>query len=358
MKLPYRVGDSCDVPLGDGRVARARIVAQAHHLVDLAIEGGERDVLVLRTTDRALVLQRWHRRGRGQPSVEATVPRFARIVGPAHAERLAARALGVALAAEAPLVVRAVHAFADLGATLAAIPGDAMLVLSATLAHAQLAALEAWFATHPHATLRLDGAGAQHVATVASWRLGRLVVAGNVSLERVRAPHVRRLDVLVPCASAQVVRAFPALESLRVSALRADVDIAALAELEALRALDCAHVRLVTPTALARLRTLRALRIAGVIAPPPSETIAALALRTLAIEAQSTYGSLHAIVACEHLEELELRELWQFAIDDVAFVHGMRSLVRVEIDIGGRRKNVELYRRATWAHPWPFAFVR
>jgi hypothetical protein len=30
------------------------------------------------------------------------------------------------------------------------------------------------------------------------------------------------------------------------------------------------------------------------------------------------------------------------------------ALIRAEIDIGGRRKNVELYRRAHWAHPWPF----
>jgi hypothetical protein len=31
--------------------------------------------------------------------------------------------------------------------------------------------------------------------------------------------------------------------------------------------------------------------------------------------------------------------------------------VRAEIDIGGRRKNVELNRRARWAYPWPLELI-
>ncbi len=359
MKLPYRVGDSCALPLGDGRRTRARIVGHVHHLVDLAIEDASgRDVLVVRTTDRALVLQRWQRIARANAQVDTAVPRHPRIVGPAHAERLAARALGAAIPDERPLAVRMLHRHTDLGPLLGALSGDAMLVLSEPLAPAALALLRAWCEAHPSATIRLDGEGATQLADVASWPVSRVVLAGEVSLAGITAPRVRWLDLLVPLATAAVVDAFPELTSLRASALRAELDVAALARLHALRALDCSHVRLRGADALPRLRALRALRVASVEQPPSPEAIAALPLHALAIEAQGTLGDLRALARCAALQELELRELWQFAIEDVTFVHEMRALQRVEIDIGGRRKNVELYRRASWAYPWPFAYSR
>ncbi|MDE2481301.1 MAG: hypothetical protein KGN02_03825 [bacterium] len=356
MKLPYRVGDSCGLPLGDGAIARARIVAHQHHLVDVAIEDARgRDVLVLRTTDRALVLQRWRRIGRGEPHADERVPRHARIVGPAHAERLAARALAGETVDEPPRVVRMLQPHDDVAAVLAVLPGDAMLALGEPLAAHARAALHAWFAAHPLASLRLHGeAASAHLAEATTWGVTRLVLAGDASLAHLHAPHVRALDVQVPCDAAEIARAFPLLESLRIGALRAEVDIAALAPLERLRLLDLSHVALHRSDALVRLERLRALRIAHVTAPPAAATVAALALERLAIEAQGTLDDLRALARCTSLRELALRELWQFAIEDVTFVHDMRALVRVEIDIGGRRKNVELYRRADWAYPRPF----
>ena len=54
MKLPYRVGDSFTMPIGDGSTVEARIVAHDHHTVVIAVSD-----LVLRVSDRALVLHRW-----------------------------------------------------------------------------------------------------------------------------------------------------------------------------------------------------------------------------------------------------------------------------------------------------------
>ncbi len=53
------------------------------------------------------------------------------------------------------------------------------------------------------------------------------------------------------------------------------------------------------------------------------------------------------------LEQLELLDLWQLELGDVMPLCELPHLVRAQIDVGGRRKNVELYRRAAWAYPWP-----
>ncbi len=59
----------------------------------------------------------------------------------------------------------------------------------------------------------------------------------------------------------------------------------------------------------------------------------------------------------QKLEQLELDGLWQFDVPDVEPLLAMPALVRAKVDIGGRRKNVELYKRARWAYPWPFESV-
>jgi hypothetical protein len=56
----------------------------------------------------------------------------------------------------------------------------------------------------------------------------------------------------------------------------------------------------------------------------------------------------------KELAQLELLGFWHWNLSDAMPLTERRQLVRAEIDIGGRRKNVELYRRARWAYPWPF----
>ncbi len=354
MKLPYRVGDSFALPLGDGRTANARIVGHAHHLVEIAIAGpDERDAFRLRTTDRALVLQRWRKTGHGDAAVDPSLPRAERIVGPALAERLAAERFGILAATDARVRVRALHAHDDAAAVLTELPDDACVTLLDRLEPRALAQLCAWFADRPRATLRLDDGAAAHLAEIAAWPLARLALAGNCVLEGIVAPAVRRLDVQAPLTTTAIARAFPSLRALRIGALRAEVDIAALAACGALELLDCSHVRLRNADAVPACTQLRALRLAHTSSPPNAATIARLPLRALALEAQSTLGDLAPLARIASLEQLELRELWQYDIEDVAFVHAMPALLRAEIDIGGRRKNVELYRRAAWAYPWP-----
>jgi hypothetical protein len=97
---------------------------------------------------------------------------------------------------------------------------------------------------------------------------------------------------------------------------------------------------------------LRLARIAGV------RSIDALAgradLRVLSLAGLVHVDSVASIATLPNLESLELTGMWQFAVEDVAFVEHLPSLRRLRLDIGGRRKNVELYRRRSLAEPLPF----
>ncbi len=121
-----------------------------------------------------------------------------------------------------------------------------------------------------------------------------------------------------------------------------------------LEALDCSGIAL---TSLEFPRTLRALRLARVTTPVDLRTLAALPLHTLALEQLREVRGVEALAGWASLEQLEMLGFWQLELDDVMPVVQLQGLVRAEIDIGGRRKNVELYRRAGWAYPWPFELL-
>jgi hypothetical protein len=120
-----------------------------------------------------------------------------------------------------------------------------------------------------------------------------------------------------------------------------------------LEALDCSGVAL---TSLDFPQSLRALRLAWIATPVDVRELAALPLRTLALEHLREARGIESLTHFESLEQLELLGFWQFELNDVMPLVQLPHLVRAEIDIGGRRKNVELYRRASWAYPWPFIF--
>jgi hypothetical protein len=250
VKLPYRAGDLFALPLGDGRSVEAQIVACAYHTVDIA--AGD---TVLRVSDRALVLQRWRAHGRDAIARNGA-PRGERWVGPAHAERIVATALGVADLRLPPLEVRR-----------PSLP----------------------FARHPH----------------------RIRIAG----------HGERVDARTIPANARIVE-FTGVIVDRIEALAA-------------------------------LPDLRALRFARM----PSFDIATLdgiGAETLAFESIRDLRGVGALRARRGLAQLELLDVWPLELDAVMPLLEAPELARCEVDLGGRRKNVELYRRATWAYPWPF----
>ena len=121
-----------------------------------------------------------------------------------------------------------------------------------------------------------------------------------------------------------------------------------------LEVLECSGVAL---TSLDFPRSLRALRLVRIATPVDLRELATLPLHTLALEHLRELRGVEALTRWNSLEQLEMLGFWQLELDDVMSLVELQHLVRAEIDIGGRRKNVELYKRANWAYPWPFELV-
>ncbi len=253
MKLPYRVGDTFTMPVGDGSLVEATIVAHDHHTVDIAVSD-----LVLRVSDRALVLHRWKvKHCHPERSEAKSRDRTNAWIGPAHAERIVAAHLGIASLELPPLYV-----------------------------HNQ------WKPEFP-----LDS------------------------------------------------------RYLRVAGRGVTLDPRELARFTKLEALECSGVAL---TSLAFPSTLRALRLAWITTPVDLRELAGLQLHTLHLEELREARGVDALARFTTLQQLEMLGFWQLTLEDARPLLDLPNLLRAEIDIGGRRKNVELYKRANWAYPWPF----
>ena len=121
-----------------------------------------------------------------------------------------------------------------------------------------------------------------------------------------------------------------------------------------LEVLECSDVAL---TSLEFPRSLRALRLSRIETPVDVRELALLPLHTLALEHLRHAIGIEALARWNSLEQLEMLGFWQLELEDAMPLLALPRLVRAEIDIGGRRKNVELYRRANWAYPWPFETI-
>jgi len=312
-------------------------------------------------------LHRWRGATRDPERNETTrvIPSVAQrsrgtVCGPARAERIVAAKLDVANFDEAPFAVYEMYDGMS-NEALAALPHAPLLSWSRPLAAATLDRLRTYVASREHVRLRWHGEAATQAAAFAETPVRELTIAGPCDLGA-HWQNVRELTIDAAVDVSRISEAFPNLRALRIGVGARRVDFAALARVQALEYLDCSHVRLVdgrTLDALAPLGELRALRVARVDGLRSLSGLERLpALQTLAIE-QQHLESLVPLPACASIEQLELIGMWQYSIDDLAWVHELPRLLRVEIDIGGRRKNLELYRRARWAYPWPvFSGVR
>lgn len=247
------------MPVGDGSLIEATIVAHDHHTVDIAVSD-----LVLRVSDRALVLHRW-KTVRPNPSTTA-LRAHARDdksndwIGPARAERMVAIHLGLAGVELPPLRV-----------------------------HNQ------WRPEFP-----------------------------------------------------------PDSRYLRIAQRGVTLDPRELVQFPHLEVLDCSGIAL---TSLAFPRTLRALRLARISTPVDLHELEALPLQALHLEELRDLRGVEVLARLRSLQQLEMLGFWQLSLDDVQPLLAHRNLVRAEVDIGGRRKNVELYKRTNWAYPWPFEIL-
>jgi hypothetical protein len=264
-------------------------------------------------------------------------------------------------------------------AALAGLAPDARIQWRRPLESMDVGIAAAWLNERPNAALRLYGAAAEQL-----WALPRGAVPGRIELDcsrlseksryaiesvtdltlfgirdrdpepvlaafpRVRTLTVRGRGEVVPATAFTVV---PQLRFLELRSLR----LSRASRLPPLDALDLANVDAGDVRPVLQLADLRGLAMRDI---PALRSIGAVAhhptLRFLRIANGLHLDSLQPIATMERLESLDLSGLWQFGLDDLAFLSSMPSLRALRVDIGGRRKNVEIYKRVVLPKPVRF----
>lgn len=342
MKLPYREGEWYDLPLGDGSFAPLCLVRTRHHVVDVAAfadASAAGPVAALRTSDRALVLHRWKRR-REMRSVLDVAVENREWISSAHAERIVAARLR-----RLPFVDKALHVVAVRNGDPIAGSG---LTWDTPLDESTLQRICRHAAAHRNLRVRVSGEAARQLSTLRDAPVNHVILAGPYHGEPL--PNVTHLSIETSMKFDDALERFPNVRALRIAVRDAEVRANALPR--GVRALDCGRARSVQ---LEGAPPLEALRLAAVAVAPDLESLPH-SLRALSLE-HLTVASLAPVARIQELAQLELDGLWQFDLPDVEPLLEMPELVRAKIDIGGRRKNVELYKRARWAYPWPFESV-
>ncbi|MBV8490768.1 MAG: hypothetical protein JO199_09600 [Candidatus Eremiobacteraeota bacterium] len=387
MKREYREGDWFLVPLPDGRTvagivtAAARTVSSGYFFREPA-NSPEGALGAYRFFDEALHEERWPV-VRAQPGFERAAwpaidgdpvePRClqtflaARLEGRQPArdrltvwdvrepvdtrrfERLPAEGT-VRLQWRLPLTAQSLDAVSRAAAARGCIAvrlyGDAMEQTApvAMLPPVRALALEAQripdsAGSFPHATaLAFDGVPSRLAALVAG------------------SPHVKRISVDARGGRLDVA-AFAGAERLeRVDVANADiVGAAQLSLVPVLRTLELRETSVDDVGAVVRNATLEALRLRAI---PNLRSLEALRghtrLKMLALENLTRVDDVAPLATLQQLTSLTLTGMWQLHPDNVAFLADLPNLRSLALDIGGRRKNVEIYRRRPFAEPVTF----
>ncbi len=401
MKRGFREGDLFAVPLGDGRFgagvisAGTRNVLCGHFFAPAygALPGGRdldgataaQALFAARFFDEALHESRW--------PVLRPLPHFVRSAWPKpDGEPLEARFVEQAFAArlDGRDAARRVFAVRDLRASrselslgVGALSVQTRLQWREPMQPGDLAQIERLAASREDTWVRLYGSAGVQAPHLTAWpALHRLALDGAAatpSLPRFDAVAELALDG-VPGDLAGTLARFPNVRALECDARGASFDCRALASLPKLERVSLIAARCENAEALAGIGSLRALSLrecdlagsdalaggaVGFVGPalralriasmPQIRSIETLrghaSLRTLALEGLTHLDDVAAIASLPALESLALTGVWHLRVDDVAFVTELPSLRRLEIDLGGRRKNVEIYRRRPLALP-------
>ena len=255
--------------------------------------------------------------------------------------------------------------------TLGSLPPGARIQWREPLAEADLARAAGWLHANPEASLRLYGRACDQLGALARrpFAPARLALDASRLDTGLSLPGVGDLTLDgTPADWAATLAAFPALETLQADLRGGTFDLAALACAPNLRRLSLANAGLrnqwrpESPPGLKviELRDMPAggveelLGLPGTVALRLSRigemrSIDALAghanLRVVALEALTHVDSVQVLATLPRLESLDVRGLWQLSLDDVAFIPSMLGLRRLAINIGGRRKNVEIIKK-------------
>ncbi|HEY1427971.1 MAG TPA: hypothetical protein VGF18_00225, partial [Candidatus Tumulicola sp.] len=94
------------------------------------------------------------------------------------------------------------------------------------------------------------------------------------------------------------------------------------------------------------LASLRSLRLSAIERLSSIEALRGhCGLRALWLQRLPFLNSLNVLGTLPALESLQLSKLWQFDLRDTAVLFDIPALQRVSVDVGGRRKNVEVEKR-------------
>jgi len=358
MSREYRSGEWFAVPIGGRSPVAALVlrlaprVAGAYVFPEAYGEARASEALWAgRVYDRGLRERRWTRIGRLRGFDEAAWPAPR---GEVLDAALFEPAIVAALAGQT--FERPRRAIYDLqppfgAARLATLPPDAVVQWRRELSGGDLELVSRAFAARADLTVRLYGRASSQLGDVrpaipaTRWQFGdgvrELAIGAQALAIRL---HGDELD-------ARTIEGALQLRSLTVSAGTL-VNAAALRDFPRLEKLDLVGVRVDDADAIFTLPNVVALRCKRV---ERVTSLAALArhptLRFLALEELTHVDDLRALATIPHLESLEISGAWQFEIEDLSFLRSMPQLERLRVDIGGMRKNAEIYAWRPFAVP-------
>lgn len=243
---------------------------------------------------------------------------------------------------------------------LCALPAGVRLQWRDPMPSAALDAIARW--CHGAASIRLYGAACAQLTDV---------------LERIPAQRVTDLALEGVPGDDAVLRAVPWVQTLRVDAHGAAFDLRLLDALPALRrlsltaaaivnakmferlanvmALEVSHCSLDEVESVMRCPSLAALRLATIDGVRSIRALTeAGSLRVLALDRLLHLDSLAPLETLPLLESLAIAGLWQFNVGDAECILRLPRLKRLAIDIGGKRKNVEITKRLQLPEPQAF----
>jgi hypothetical protein len=274
-----------------------------------------------------------------------------------------------------------VHALRPGGLSeLDALPPDACLHLRDRLSQSEVQTISRWLQARPGSALRLDGPAGELLdgfdTLPRNIEIGRDTVPPDArsfdGVERVTffgSPHAGRWLEHFP--NARIVRT--ALHGGRLDA--GDVAVARLTALSLaegtvtnlaalhrsyeLRTLELRDVAVDAFESVGRLGALRSLRLCAVERLASIQALRGhVQLRSLWLERLPFLQRLSDLQWLPALESLDLSALWQFGMRDAEVFFALPALRRAGIDIGGKRKNVEIVKRLQLPAVPPYSFER
>jgi hypothetical protein len=211
------------------------------------------------------------------------------------------------------------------------------------------ARVAAWLAARPGASLRLHGSAVSQLPELAEALPEALSIdaAGLNLLPTLRLLRVRSLEIAgMPGDLARVLDTFANVRALRLAARGEPLAPAALDGRE-MHVLDLSRVGAGPDVAalagLNGLRSLRLYRLEGFARLDGIEHHGLLA--ELALCGLLGVDDLEPLARLPALAALELTDMWQLDLPAVSVLDRLCRLSALSVDIGGRRKNVEVYRR-------------